>query len=114
VVPNSSYTTLKDQALPVAAPGVLTNASDADNDTLAVIKYGQPAHGNLTGATGEGAFVYTPNLGYNGPDSFTFNVTDGWGGYAAGMASISIGGRSRQRGLRRSRQGNGWPGAGHA
>ena len=37
-----------------------------------------PAHGTLTVFnTATGAFTYTPNRNYNGPDSFTFKANDG-------------------------------------
>jgi large repetitive protein len=84
-----AYSTPKDEALSVAAPGVLANASDADNDTLRVSPITRPANGTLT-LTNDGSFVYVPRPGFTGSDSFTFNVTDGQGGYAQGVAFITI------------------------
>src|SRR4051794_29455667 len=50
-------------------------AGDADGDPLTYNVVGQPQHGTLTG---DGAtLTYTPVADYYGPDSFTFNVSDG-------------------------------------
>jgi large repetitive protein len=92
VVVNQTYTIPRDTVLSVPAPGVLTNASDADNDTITVT-CGLPLHGNLTCAP-NGSFVYVPASDFSGADSFTFNATDGWGGYALGYASLNISERS--------------------
>src|SRR5262249_55051306 len=39
----------------------------------------QPQHGQLSIDTVNWLIIYTPNAGYSGPDSFTFNVTDVYG-----------------------------------
>jgi large repetitive protein len=89
VVAAVAYSTPRDKALSIAAPGVLANASDADNDPLSASPLVQPANGNLT-LDPNGSFVYVPGLDFTGSDNFTFNVTDGQGGYALGVAFITI------------------------
>ena len=71
------------------------HATDADvNDILAysVVNTGMgaPAHGtvSINGATG--AYSYTPATNYNGGDSFTVTVSDGQGGTATQVVSVSI------------------------
>jgi hypothetical protein len=61
----------------VTASGNLS-ASDVDGDTLIYSIVANAAHGtvNITDVN-TGAFTYTPNLHYNGPDLFTFKVNDG-------------------------------------
>jgi len=49
--------------------------SDEDNDTLVYSVVTQPTHGALSGTAPN--LVYTPNVNYNGSDSFTFKVNDG-------------------------------------
>ncbi len=45
--------------------------------TLTFAIFTQPSHGTLSGFNANtGAVTYTPNADYNGPDSFTFKVTD--------------------------------------
>ncbi|PYM89215.1 MAG: hypothetical protein DME04_26975, partial [Candidatus Rokuibacteriota bacterium] len=74
---NDSYSTNKNVPLTVAAPGVLTNDTDADSDTLSAIGASGPAHGTLTTFNADGSFTYTPTAGYAGPDSFTYRANDG-------------------------------------
>jgi gliding motility-associated-like protein len=56
---------------------VLTNDTDPDMDALTVtVQTNFPtAHGTITIAA-NGAYTYTPNSNYNGPDSYTYQVCD--------------------------------------
>jgi large repetitive protein len=95
-----SFSTPRDQALAVAAPGVLANATDADGDNMTVVWHSQPAYGNLSVAF-NGSFVYVP-FDFVGPssraDSFAFNASDGQGGFAQGVVSLTVGERADQGG----------------
>ena len=75
-VVGSSKSTPEDTALVVAAPGVLTGASDVDGDPLTAVIDTAPAHGSLA-LNADGSYTYTPNPNYNGPDSFKFKANDG-------------------------------------
>jgi len=77
----------QDGQLIIPAPGVLTFASDADNDALSAIKITDPAHGTLT-LLPDGSFTYTPDAGYVGTDTFTYAVNDGQ--VQSGTATITI------------------------
>jgi hypothetical protein len=71
------------------APATITlTASDADGDALSYRIVTYPSHGSLSG-TGP-HLTYTPNLDYNGPDSFTFKVNDGQVDSNIATASITI------------------------
>ena len=75
-----SYTVAENGSLTVlAASGVLHNDSDADSgDTLTAALISTPSHGSLTfDSNGDGGFIYTPNSGYFGSDSFTYQASDG-------------------------------------
>lgn len=87
-----SYVTDKDQTLTVAAPGVLSNDSDVDGDTLTAILVDQPQHGALQWAA-DGSFVYVPQAGYTGQDEFTYRASDGTTGTLA-VVSIRVGGEN--------------------
>ncbi|MEZ4638724.1 MAG: Ig-like domain-containing protein [Caldilineaceae bacterium] len=50
--------------------------SDIENDTLTASLHTDVSHGTLSLAA-NGAFVYTPTLGFNGSDSFTYILSDG-------------------------------------
>ena len=60
----------------VAAPGVLSNDTDPDGDALTATVATEPANGTLS-LNADGSFIYTPDFGYFGEDSFTYRATDG-------------------------------------
>ncbi len=68
---NVSITIDEDQL----AQGTLT-ATDADGDTLTFARATVPSHG-VAAVRPDGTYLYQPDYFYNGPDSFTFTVTDG-------------------------------------
>ena len=68
---DSAATTAEDT--PVVIPLV---ASDADGDALTYTILAQPQQGALTGDAASP--TYTPSADFNGSDSFTFQVTDGF------------------------------------
>jgi VCBS repeat-containing protein len=76
VAVNDAYSTDEDVALNVAAPGVLANDTDPENNPLTSVLVTGPAHGTLT-LNANGSFTYTPAANYNGPDSFTYKANDG-------------------------------------
>lgn len=87
VAVNDSYSTNEDVALNVAAPGVLSNDSDADGDPITATVVTPPAHGTVT-LSASGALVYTPTVNYSGADSFTYSVSDGRA--TSGVATVSL------------------------
>ena len=68
--------------------GTLT-ATDVDGDALTFTKATDPAHGTVL-VNADGTYVYTPAANYNGPDSFTFRVTDGNGGTVTRTVTMSV------------------------
>lgn len=76
VAADDTYSTDEDTTLTVAAPGVLTNDTDADGDTVTAILASEPAHGTLV-LNADGSFTYAPEVSFNGIDFFTYRATDG-------------------------------------
>ncbi len=70
------YATPEDTALIVAAPGVLDNDTDPDSDALTAVLDTDVSDGTLVLAA-DGSFTYTPDLNFNGADSFTYHANDG-------------------------------------
>lgn len=68
-----SATTDEDHSVTV---NVLANDTDTDGDALTVGSTTNPANGTVT-ANGDGTVTYTPADDFNGPDSFTYEVSDG-------------------------------------
>src|SRR5207244_876002 len=64
----------------IAGVAINGTVSADDVDTAAAsLRYGlltQAAHGTLA-FHADGSFIYTPEAGYSGPDSFTFKASDG-------------------------------------
>jgi VCBS repeat-containing protein len=73
---NDSYAVAQDATLTVAAPGVLANDTDAENEPLSASLVSTAAHGVLT-LNADGSFTYTPNPYFYGTDSFTYQASDG-------------------------------------
>lgn len=71
-----TYATDENQPLQISAPGVLANDSDIDGDTLTASVVTGPTNGNVTMAE-DGSFLYTPNAGFAGTDTFTYAAGDG-------------------------------------
>jgi hypothetical protein len=77
--------TTSGQTLDVA---VLANDSDLDLDPLTISGVGTPSHGV---AQVVGAMVrYTPAAGFAGSDSFGYTVSDGYGGTASGVVTVTV------------------------
>ncbi len=70
------YAVLPGAAMHVSAPGLLAGATDANGDPLTAVLTAGPAHGSLT-LNANGSLDYTPAVGFQGADSFTYQVSDG-------------------------------------
>lgn len=79
-------TTPYETPLVVAAAGVMTNDS---GDGISVTANTNGTHGTAS-VSANGAYTYTPNAGYSGPDSFTYTITDSLGRTAEGTVNITV------------------------
>ena len=75
VAMNDAFSTAANTPLNQAPPGVLTNDSDPEGDTLTAQLVSGTSHGTVT-LNGNGSFVYTPLANYVGSDSFTYMAND--------------------------------------
>jgi len=73
---DDAYDAFEDTPLNIAAPGVLSNDSDADGDPLTAVEDSTTGNGSLT-LNSDGSFDYTPDPNYCGPDGFTYHANDG-------------------------------------
>ena len=89
VANNDSYNVLEDGVLNVSAPGVLVNDSDIDSPVITAVLVSNPSHGTLT-LNSDGSFTYTPTPLYNGPDTFTYQASDGSLNSATATVNITV------------------------
>ena len=90
--------------VPVAVADTLAVVEDtplvgsvAGNDTLsgdggnifALVAGNGPAHGGIV-FSADGTFTYTPSANYNGPDTFTYSLTDADGDVSTAKVTINV------------------------
>jgi len=78
VAVDDEYTVVQGQTLDTIAaalPGVLANDTEPDQHGLTVQSTTNPGHGSLT-MSADGSFIYTPDAGFSGDDSFTYTAVD--------------------------------------
>jgi len=67
---------------------VLSGDSDMEGDSLTIQAVSDPPHGT---ATHDGGLAYyTPDLNFNGTDSFSYTITDGNGGEATATVMVMV------------------------
>lgn len=69
--------------------GLLLNDSDINEDPLRITQFSQPNHGSVSVGS-NGHLVYKPNANYAGDDRFTYTISDGRGGTALGIVTVSV------------------------
>ena len=69
---------------------VLANDTDPAGYALSVTAITQPTKGTAVLNT-DGTVTYTPNSGYTGTDAFSYTVSDGHGGTASALVSLTVG-----------------------
>ena len=86
-----SYTATAGSTLTVASPGVLANDTGMNLAAfpLSAALMTGPAHGTLS-LSSDGSFRYTPNSGYLGPDSFTYQATNSYANSVTTTVSLAV------------------------
>jgi hypothetical protein len=77
----------EDQALNIAAAGVLSNDGDVNGGPFTAVLDTGPAHAASFTLNPDGSFSYTPSADYNGPDGFTYHAFDG----ALSSGTVAVG-----------------------
>ena len=85
-----SYSGVRDHTLTVnSASGVLANDTDADGDSLTATLVNGPVNGTLV-LNPDGSFVYTPNSGFAGIDTFTYQPAERFGPGSGMFVSLDL------------------------
>ncbi len=94
VAANDTATTAANTAVTI---NVLANDSDADGGSLSLSSVTNPTNGtvaiNNNGTPGnltDDFVTYTPNTGFSGKDSFTYQISDGQGGTGTGVVNVDV------------------------
>jgi VCBS repeat-containing protein len=81
-------TAITDEDVPVLIE-VLDNDSDPDGGVLSVTGASDPAHGEVV-VHADGTITYTPDENYSGQDGFSYQISDGQGGAAQALATVTV------------------------
>jgi hypothetical protein len=83
--------TSKNTAATLIVSKLIAGATDADGDTLSVsaVSSSSTQGGTVTLSPGV-SITYTPPTGFSGSDSFTFTLSDGYGGTAVVTESVTV------------------------
>ena len=88
---NDLFVTNIDTTLNVPASGVLANDTDDDGEPLTVSSHDSTSvNGGTVLVNADGSLDYTPPTGFDGNDSFTYEVTDPQGGSATATVTIDV------------------------
>src|SRR6185295_3917676 len=86
-----AVTVLEDS--PATTVNVLANDNSGPDtgETLVIKSVTQGAHGAVTmGSLTATSVNYQPAANYNGPDSFTYTISDGNGGFATATVTVTV------------------------
>lgn len=89
VAAEDNYSMEPNNSLVIAAPGVLTNDVDADDDQLTATVVSGPSNGTLS-LSSDGSFNYVPDLDFEGVDSFVYTADDANDGNDNATVMISV------------------------
>ncbi len=93
---DDSYTAFRDTDLVVdASDGVLVNDFDPDGDPLVIAVSDMTSNqgGGVILDASNGSFTYQPPSGFQGTDTFTYALDDGFGGVVSGTVTIEVEGK---------------------
>jgi len=84
-----TFAATEDTTLNVAAPGVLANDRDPDDEPITALLVAGPAKGTVT-LNANGSFTYVPAANFNGADTFTYRAFDGTRNSADVTVTINV------------------------
>ena len=87
---DDSLVRLENEAASVPLSKLLANDSDPDGDALTLSPLPSPTTNGAALTLSNGVVSYTPPAGFNGPDGFTYTVSDGFGGTASATVTVTV------------------------
>jgi VCBS repeat-containing protein len=89
VATNDSFVVFANDSWAIDAPGILANDNDLDGNALTAALINTTTHGTLA-LNSDGSFIYTPNAGFVGTDTFTYVANDGQSDSNLAMVTITV------------------------
>ncbi len=77
------------QGFSIVLGNLTANDTDPEGDTLSITAVSQGGNGTVVNNF-NGTITYTPDLAFNGTDSFTYTIADNNGGSASAIVSMTI------------------------
>ena len=88
---DDSYSTYGNVSLTVVAPGVLANDRGFFGESFSISAYdATTVHGGSVSLAIDGSFTYKPAVGYSGPDSFTYTLSNPSGLSGQGTVNVNV------------------------
>lgn len=88
IASNDAYNIAPAGTLNVTIPGILANDTDVDGNPLTASLVTGPTGATVFSLNPDGSFTYSPQVAFAGPDSFTYQVSDGT--TVSNLATVSI------------------------
>lgn len=85
---NDVASTTAGQAVVIPAANLMANDTDADGDPLLITGVSGASHGSVVYNPATAEVTFTPDVGYTGPASFEYAISDGHGG--SGQATVNV------------------------
>jgi Domain of unknown function (DUF4082)/Cadherin-like domain/Bacterial Ig domain len=86
----SGFITTENTALAIPASTILANDTDPNGYPLSITSVSNPTNGTVTYSASTQMVTFVPTTGYTGPASFTYTITDGHGGNASALVSLTV------------------------
>ncbi len=86
---DDSVSTIEDTPLIINTTDLLSNDFDPESTTLSIVISSQPGAGTVVDQA-DGTWLYTPNLNFEGTDSFTYTVSDEDNGTNSATVEVTV------------------------
>ena len=77
-----------DLVISSTSQGIVNNDFEIDSAALVASVVASPSHGTIVSFNSNGTFTYRPTTGYSGPDSFTYQVSNG--SFDSNISTVSL------------------------
>ena len=87
---DNGFTVSNSNSISIAASTLLANDSDPDGDPLTITGVAGATNGTVAFNSQTSTVTFTPTSGYIGPANFSYTISDGRGGTASAVVSLTV------------------------